>query len=324
MESRTDLNQLVIFAKVVEARSFTGAGRILGLPKSTVSRKVAQLEERLGVQLLQRTTRRISLTDVGAAFYERCARIATEIAEAEEAVLHVNEGPRGVLRVHADPELGVGLRAAVCEFLVVHDQVDIELEFSAGVGDLIEEGFDVSLRLEAPEEPAARGLVTRRVHGLARVLVASPDYYARHGTPQAPEQLEDHAIVIHGNPRGRSSLQLCNVEGEVVVVQRRPRLIANDPATMREALLGGVGIGLIPAFECVHLLRNGELRTCLDEWTRFDESVHVAYPTARHLSGKVQTFLDFVSERFEFQPFVAKTEPSKLAAVGATGPSLTL
>ena len=299
---KTDLNQIVIFAKVVETRSFTAAGRSLGLPKSTVSRKVAQLEERLGVQLLQRTTRKLSLTEVGAAFYERCARISTEIDEAEQAVMHLHRDPRGLLRLTAPPEFATAfLSDAISEFLVAYPSVDIELELTERVVDMIDEGFDLSIRVGRLPDSS---LIARDLGPVHRFLVASPDYLGRRGVPERPEQLSEHDLVVLGNPRRDQLMELHHSDGDSLAIQGRPRLVCNSMAMLREAVLAGVGVGMLPAFKCAEDLRLAKLRSFLHDWTQTDAAIHALYPTSRHLSAKVRTFLDFLADRLDPPPWL--------------------
>lgn len=317
---KTDLNQLVIFAKVVETRSFTGAGRELGLPKSTVSRKVAQLEERLAVQLLERTTRKLSLTEVGAAFYERCARIATEIREAEQAVLERHRVPRGLLRITAPPEFGATLLSdLVSEFLVAHPEVDIEMELTERIVDMIDEGFDLSVCVgRLPDS----GLISRRLGSLRRFLVATPAYLENAGEPGHPRELEEHALVVSGNPRRAVTMELAHSDEGSYRVQTRPRLVVNSMAMLHEAVVAGVGVGMLPAFKCGADLRAGRLCTILDDWTRSEAAIHALYPTARHLSAKVRTFLDFLTARLEHPPGrVPGTRPNNTSTAEALAPT---
>jgi DNA-binding transcriptional LysR family regulator len=299
---KTDLNQLVIFAKVVETRSFTAAGRSLGLPKSTVSRKVAQLEERLGVQLLQRTTRKLSLTEVGAAFYERCARISTEIDEAEQAVMRVDRDPRGLLRLTAPPEFASAfLSDVISEFLVAYPAVDIQLELTDRVVDMIDEGFDLSIRVGRLADTT---LISRELGPIQRFLVASPEYLARRGIPERPEQLAEHDLVVLGNPRRDQTMELDGHAGEKVSITARPRLVVNSMGMLREAVLAGVGVGMLPAYKCADDLHHARLRAFLHDWTQTDSTIHALYPTSRHLSAKVRTFLDYVAERLDPPPWL--------------------
>jgi DNA-binding transcriptional LysR family regulator len=302
---KTDLNQLVIFAKVVETRSFTAAGRSLGLPKSTVSRKVAQLEERLGVQLLQRTTRKLSLTEVGAAFYERCARISTEIDEAEQAVMHMHGDPRGLLRLTAPPEFATAfLSDVISEYLVAYPEVDIQLELTERTVDMLEEGFDLSIRLGRVSDST---LISRELGPIQRYLVGSPKYLERRGVPEHPADLEDHDLVVLGNPRRSQTMELRGLDGELVTIAARPRLVVNSMGMLREAVLAGVGVGLLPAFKCAEDLEQSRLRAVLHDWTRTDAAIHAIYPTSRHLSAKVRIFLDYVAARLDPPPWTVST-----------------
>jgi len=306
---KTDLNQLVIFAKVVETSSFTAAGRALGLPKSTVSRKVAQLEERLGVQLLQRTTRKLSLTEVGAAFYERCARISTEIHEAEQAVMHMDQDPRGLLRLTAPPELASAfLSEVINEYLLAYPEVDVELELTDRVVDMIDEGFDLSVRVGRLPDSS---LIARKLGPVQRRLVGSPAYLARRGTPTSPSDLESHDLVVLGNPRLNRTLELRN-NGREVVIAARPRLVVNSMGMLREAVLAGVGVGVLPAFKCAEDIEAGAMRSFLHDWTGTEAAIHALYPTGRHLSAKVRSFLDYLTQRLDPPPWVMSAPANKL------------
>ncbi|HLT40813.1 MAG TPA: LysR family transcriptional regulator [Enhygromyxa sp.] len=291
---KADLNQLVIFAKVVETRSFTAAGRALGLPKSTVSRKVAQLEGRLGVVLLERTTRKLSLTPVGAAFYERCARISMEIDEAERAVTCTPEDPRGLLRLAAPSELASGwLAEAIGGLLLTYPELEVELELSDRAVDLIEDGFDLYIGLGS--SPDSRSVV-RELGSIRRLLVASPGYLQRRGVPTRPEDLEQHDLVAFGRPRRDATFELRDGDGRTVTVAARPRLLVNSVATLRDAVLADVGVGLLPSSCCAEELDGGLLRAVLHEWAQ-SETVHAIYPTSRHLSTKLRCCLDYLAER---------------------------
>ena len=315
-EVKTDLNQLVIFAKVVDTRSFTAAGRALGLPKSTVSRKVAQLEERLGVRLLRRTTRKLSLTEVGAAFYERCAHISTEIDEAEQAITRMYDLPHGLLRVAAPhgfgPTLMVGL---LDEFLTRHPQIDLELVFTGGKVDLLGEGFDLTLDLGAasPESETTLGVELGRVR---TSLVASHDYLERRGLPLKPEQLEHHELVVLGPLQRGLSLELHGPEGSIVAIEKRPRLVVNSLAVLIEAVQGGVGLGLLPDFCFASGASGARVQTCLPGWTGPELGLHARYPTSRHLSPKLRALIDCLRERLEPAPWPMTTTTTMPARIG--------
>src|SRR5689334_174794 len=180
-----DLNDIVVFTKVVETKSFTGAADALGLPKSTVSRKLAQLEERLGVRLVQRTTRKLALTEIGEAYYERCARIVADIGEAEKLVTDMQATPRGRLRVTSTVDFSTRyLGGIVADFIAQHPDINVELEATDRLVDLIDESYDVAVRFGPMPEST---LIARRLAGVSLVLCAAPAYLERRGTPKTIE-----------------------------------------------------------------------------------------------------------------------------------------
>lgn len=291
-----DLNEIAVFTRVVQAGSFTRAARELGMPKSTVSRKVSELEARLGAQLLRRTTRKLSLTDVGTAYYERCARIVAELDDADRTVTQMQDGPRGLLRVTAPLHFGwVG--GVVAEYLRVHPEVSVEVVCTDRVVDLVAEGFDVALRFGAPSDTS---LVARRLGALPRYLVAAPAYLARRGAPRAPADLAGHDVVASagsraGEPPGaRWVLHRGARRAEVRVA---PRATANNLEVLHRVVLAGVGIGMLPAMRCEQDVREGRLARVLDEWSPVEVPLHIVYPGTRHLSPKVKVFLDLVRDR---------------------------
>lgn len=317
LESKTDLNQLVIFAKVVETGSFTAAGRQLGLPKSTVSRKIAQLEERFGVQLLVRTTRRLAMTEVGAAFYARCSRISAQVDEVERAFDDLHGEPRGLLRVAAPHELAAILSSDLfSEFLLTHTQVDVELELTGHSVDAFEHGFDLVLGQAAVTTP---GLLAVELGPVERRLVASPEYIDRRGTPKTPAQLERHdlcvgigraaelvagraappapRVVAAGDAQRRPSFELFGPDRASVVISNRPRLSVNDHVQLREAALAGVGIALLPVLACRRELEAGRLCVVLEDWAPSVTWVHAMYPTTHHFAAKLRAFVEFMREQ---------------------------
>jgi DNA-binding transcriptional LysR family regulator len=303
LEPKTDLNQLVIFAKVVETGSFTAAGRQLGLPKSTVSRKIAQLEERFGVQLLVRTTRKLAMTDVGAAFYERCSRISAQVDEVERAFDDLRAEPSGLLRVAVSHELAsIASSDLIGEFLLAHARIDVELELTGRTVDAIEQGFDLVLDQEAV---TTSGLLAVELGLFERRLVASPTYLERRGTPKTPAQLERHDLCF-GRARasrtaraGAPSFELFGPHRASVVISNRPRLSINDDVQLREAALAGVGIALLPVLACRRELDAGLLCMVLEDWAPSVTRVHAVYPNAHHFAAKLHAFVEFMRERLE-------------------------
>lgn len=289
-----DLNELLVFTRVVQAGSFTAAARLLGMPKSSVSKKVADLEARLGVRLLQRTTRKLGLTDAGRVYFGRCARVVTDVEEADLAVTELQAAPRGLLRVAAPMSLTM-LGAMVAAFLKGNADVQVEFVCSDRLVDLVEEGFDVAIRAGPLNDST---LVARRLGAVKRVLVASPSYLRRRGCPEAPGDLERHACITFGASAAPTAWAL-EYGDKVKEVRVSPRLAVNDFEMMLDAARAGVGVAWVLDFLAARDLREGRLVAVLPDWCSPETPVHAVYPTARHLSPKVVRFVETLRERFE-------------------------
>jgi DNA-binding transcriptional LysR family regulator len=302
-----DLNDIVVFTKVVETRSFTGAAELLGLPKSTVSRKLAQLEERLGVRLVQRTTRKLALTEIGQAYYERCARIVADVAAAEQLVTDMQATPRGRVRVTAPIDLSARYLGAICAgFAAANPDVTVELDATDRVVDLIEEGFDVAIRFgELPEST----LIARRLCRIEILIVATPGYLARHGTPATIEELDDHERVLFTpNPRVQSWTL---VDGDATYEFGRPaRFASNNVGAVRGAALAGTGISVLAEFMVSDDLAAGRLVPVLPRWRTRPIDVHAVYPARQNLPPRIALFLDYLARSLDPMPW-------ELAAVSA-------
>ncbi len=281
-----DLNEIVVFARVVRTGSFVGAARELAMPKSTVSRKVSELEERLGARLLHRTTRKLSLTDVGRVYYQHAERVVAEMEEAEQAVTLLQEAPRGLLRVSAPLNFGY-LGPLMTSFLEQHTEVQLELVCTDRVVSLVEEGFDLALRVGALADST---LVARSLGTIKSVLVASPGLLERLGHPELPGDLADYPCVVFG---GGARTTWTLAKDEVVdVVKVGARLVVNDFEFLEDAARSGLGVAMIPYFRCIDDIRSGELVRVLPDWCSGETPLHAVYPSTRHLSPKVVAFLD--------------------------------
>jgi DNA-binding transcriptional LysR family regulator len=289
-----DLNEIVVFTRVVQAGSFTAAARALEMPKSSVSRKVSELEDRLGVRLLQRTTRKLGLTDAGRLYYERSARIVAEIEEADQAVSRLQTEPRGLLRVTVPLSFAM-LGPIVAGYLERYPDVQLEVTCTDRRVDLIEEGYDVAIRAGALGDST---LIARLLGALRRVLVASPSYLELRGVPRSPAELVDHDCIVFGAGQEPDRWILASGERRTEV-RISPRLTVNELDRIGDAARAGIGIALIAEFGCAEDLRAGRLRQVLGEWTSAETPVHIVYPTARHLSPKVAAFVAMARERFD-------------------------
>ncbi|MFN3493129.1 MAG: LysR family transcriptional regulator [Hydrogenophaga sp.] len=291
-----DLNDMLLFAEVVEHGGFAAAGRALGMPKSRLSRRVAGLEAQLGVRLLQRTTRKLSLTNVGDTFLRHCQALRESAQAAADVVAQAQAEPRGTLRVVCPVTLAQTVLADVMPiYLARHPQVRVEMEVNNRVVDLVKEGLDVALRVRQSLEDSG-SLVVKRLDDARSVLVASPALLARQGTPQTLEEASRLDSVAMSANDGQVSIRLTHLQGQEGLLQVRPRFIADDLLTLQRAVLGGTGMCLLPDYMCEDELNSGSLVRLLPEWSAPVGVVHAVFPTRRGLSPAVRSFLDFLGE----------------------------
>jgi DNA-binding transcriptional LysR family regulator len=283
-----------LFAKVAQVKSFTAAARQLGIPKQTLSRRIAELEQELDVQLLHRTTRKLHLTDAGAAYAERCAELVRLADDAHRELTDSRTVPKGELRITADPLFGDAfLPGLVAEYATRWPDVHVDVVFTRRKVDIVEEGFDVAFRIGSVDDPKLHATEL----GPARVrYCASPAYVRRRGLPKTPEDLREHdCIVVVGEPdavrwpfRGRRGPTLVPVTG---------RLRSNSFALAHTATLAGLGIAIFPEFACADDLRRRRLVTVLDDWLVDVGSVWLVHPRARFLTARVRMFVELAIER---------------------------
>ena len=294
-----ELHGMSFFIKAVESGSFTAAAEAMGISPSAVSKQISRLEDRLGVQLLNRTTRKLGLTEAGATFYERSARIMQEVEEAEALVTTLHKAPRGLLRVSAPMLLGqMHVAPATAEFLTRYPEMRLELNFIDRTVDLIEEGIDVALRLdELPDST----MVARRLAPHRRVLCGSPAYFERRGVPKTPADLARHNCLTYGSGHPNRAWFFKDEKG------RHPMEVhgtfqTNNAEALRQAVLGGLGIAMLPTFLVGSDLSAGLLRPILSDYVSADTVIYAVYPQHRHQSPKVRAYVDFMTERFGPRP----------------------
>jgi DNA-binding transcriptional LysR family regulator len=292
-----DLNDMLFFAEVVERGGFAAAGRALGVPKSRMSRRVAELEARLGVRLLQRTTRKLSLTEVGEVYHRHCAAMRAEAQAAAEAVERVQAEPRGTLRVTCPVTLAQTVIGPLLpRFLQAHPQVRVEMEVTNRVVDLVEEGVDVALRVR-PNLDQSGSLVVKRLGASGTMLLASPDLLARQGRPAGPEDLSRIDTVAMSAVDGRASWALVGPGGAHHAFEHHPRFVADDLLTLKFAVLAGVGMTYLPDYMCSDELAAGLMVPVLPGWTPQRGLMHAVFPSRRGLLPAVRRFLDFLEEQ---------------------------
>jgi len=290
---------LSVFAKVVEGSSFAAAARHFGLSPAMVSKHILALEERLGARLLNRTTRRVSPTEIGRVFYERATRILAEIDDAEQEAGALQATPRGLLRVSGPLSFGVRhLAPAVADYLGACPAVEIDVTLSDRVADLVEEGFDLAVRIG---RLADSSLIARRIAPCRIVACAAPAYLAKHGAPTRPADLAAHNCLGYSYAALRNEWRFAGPDG-TESVRVAGRLNANNGDILRLAALRGEGIVLQPSFLVGDDLAAGGLMPILPGYTPHELVIQAVYPHSRHLSVKARTFDDFLVARFGQEP----------------------
>jgi len=296
MTAMQDLNDMLYFAEVVERGGFAAAGRALGVPKSRLSRRVSELEAQLGVRLLQRTTRRLSLTEVGEAYLRHCQAMRESAQAAADVAAQVQTAPRGTIRVSCPVTLAQTVLAGLMPaFLARYPEVRVEMLVSNRAVNLVEEGIDVALRVR-PNVDDSGSMVVKRLDHATQILVASPDQLIRQGTPETLEDLARLDSIAMSAPDGRSTWSLIGPGGVHQVVHHTPRYVADDLLTLKIAAMAGTGICWMPDYMCQEEIRQRRLVRVLPAWAPAPAIVHAVFPSRRGLSPAVRRFLDYLGD----------------------------
>jgi DNA-binding transcriptional LysR family regulator len=292
-----DLNDLHYFALVVEHGGFSKAERASGMPKSRLSRRITALEESLGARLLQRSTRRFAVTDLGQSVYRHVRVMLDEAQAAREVVERQSAVPRGLVRVSAPVAIAQQQLARLMpEFLDRHPQVRVQLQVSNRRVDLINEGIDVALRVRTRLNDDG-SLILRSFAQINEYLVASPRYLDAHGRPQAPADLATHSCLSMSEEPGQQRWELHGPDGLVEKVEFQPRLMAHDFPVLREVAAAGHGVALLPETVCADLLGSGQLERVLPDWRLPQGIFHAVFPSRSGLLPAIRVFIDFLAER---------------------------
>ena len=306
---QSDLNDTLIFARVVQDGSFTAAAKSLRLPKTTVSRKVQELEDRLGIKLLHRTTRKNTLTEAGAVFYEHAQRVALELREAHTAVAQFTSGPKGHLRVSAPHSFAITwITPLLSTFYARYPDVRIELLLGNEPLDVLSKEIDVALRLGSLPNS---GLVARKLATFRMQIYGSVEYLARHGEPKHPDELRQHRALV---------LPLARIDKHYAWKLRRgeqplhpypvtPVLEASDPEALYAPLLDGMGLMQIMSINMARHLASGAVRPVLTDWIGPEPEFNAVFPRGHGRSPKVRAFLDFLIEQLKFDTTAAQVIP---------------
>jgi len=293
------LTSMSVFVTVVDRGSFSAAAEQLQLSRASASKHIAALENCLGGRLLNRTTRRISLTEAGKAYYQRCNQILEDVAEAECVVTGFSSEPRGQLRVNAPMSFGTKQFAdIVATFCQAHPDIGIELSLNDRIVDVIEEGYDLSIRITQLKDSS---LIARKLAPCHRVLCASPNYLKTHGRPAEPDDLDQHACLHYAYSEGGKNWILNGPDGEHQI-RIRPQLTANNGDVLYAAARLGLGIALLPTFIVGDAIRAGDLDIVLPAYQPLGINIYAVYASRKHLSAKVRTFIDFAAGQIGEQP----------------------
>lgn len=290
-----DINDLLVFLAVVEAGSFTVAAKRLGMPKANVSRKVSRLEQKLGVTLLERSTRSQHLTEVGTRFITHCKRIREEIDLADTAVSEILHSYKGTIRIGASVTIGQQIiKPMISSFLHQYPDINIELSLSNRQVDLIEEGYDLLIRVGNLDDSR---LIARRLGSAQRRFYVSPSYLQRHKEPKKIDDLYDAQLLLMRMLSKDNKIDLISKKEEQTF-KLSPRLVVDDFSIVKQATIDGQGISVLPSYMCDEEISNGELINVLPEWGMIDIDIFALYPRHRAKIPKVKAFLEFTVEVF--------------------------
>lgn len=293
MDTRLDLNSLLLFYEVVNAGTITQAATRLRIPKSTISRKLALLEEQLGTMLLRKSTRRLHTTDIGAAFYEHCARIAQELEDARLQTSEMHTELRGTLRVAMPMDFGaVWLGLAISKFSKAHPEVQFEIELSNRPLDLLEERYDIAIHL-GPLAPSR--LISRPIGRLRRGVYASPGYLQRKGVPESVDDFGKHDCILTELQR-REGVWSFHKHARDRTVEITGKYVVNNTALARELAMGGLGLSVLPNLMCINPLRSGRLVRVLSEWEAPSLQANAVITNRSRIPQRTRVFLEFLAK----------------------------
>jgi DNA-binding transcriptional LysR family regulator len=308
------MTSMTTFVKVVESEGFSAAARALGISPSMATTHVRSLEERLGVRLLNRSTRRVSLTEAGQIYYERCLQILAEVEDADRVAQALQSTPRGTLRLNTSVAIPPFLAPVIAEFVTLYPDVSINLTMTDRMIDLVEEGFDLAVRnMLIPDS----SLIVRRVASYRFVVCGAPSYFAARGVPKQPADLVQHNCLIYSHSVWGNEWRFAGPDGEQSVPVSG-NLQANSDNALRLAAVHGQGLALAPTFLVADEIKSGRLVPVLSRFLQAEHAINAVYPHRHHLSAKVRSFIDLLAKHFRADPAWADPCRSRLAAEPGT------
>ena len=291
------LSEMEAFATVVDQGGFTDAARKLGISKSAVSKHVSSLETRLGARLLNRTTRRVSPTEIGLAYYDRARRVLNDAGEADALVTAMQSAPSGLLRITVATDFGVNhLSPILGEFLHDYPDITVNMVLDNRYAELISEGFDLAVRIGDMEDSS---LKARKLTETQKMMIASPAYLEEYGRPARIEDLNEHKLLHYSNQAAGNVWRVTSPTGEKRQVRSAGWLTVNDGQSLLNAACNGLGIAFLPAFLYGPALREGKLVPAIEGLEPEVQGIHAVYPPGRYTQPKVRAFIDFLVERFK-------------------------
>lgn len=294
-----DLNDLYYYVQVVDHEGFAPAGRALGVPKSKLSRRIAALEARLGVRLIQRSTRHFSVTEVGQTYYSHCKAMLVEAQAAQEAIEVIHTDPQGIVRITCPVALlHANVEVMMVNFMIDNPRVTVHLEATNRRVDPVGEGVDIALRVR-PLPIEDSDLVMRILASRSQCLVASPTLITRLGLPKMPTDLANWPSLAHGDPQENHTWNLVGPDDGHAALRHTPRMVTNDMAALRSAALGGLGAAQLPTMMISKALAQGALVNLLPGWAPRTDIVHAVFPSRRGLLPSVRALVDYLAESFD-------------------------
>jgi DNA-binding transcriptional LysR family regulator len=308
------LASIAAFVRVAAKGGFSAAARSLNIPTTTVSDQVHALEDALGVRLLNRTTRQVSLTEIGREYYERCSQILQDLMEADEAATALQVIPRGRLRVYCHQGLGRFIALVATRFLGDYPEVSLDLRTGDAMVDVVQEGFDLAIM---PASPPDSTLIRRTLAKWRHVVCCAPAYLAAHSAPRSPADLSGHNCLIYAYSPFGHEYRFIDPAGDPVVVRVSGNLVTTSIAAMRTAAVAGLGLWLCPPYLVSDLLASGALVPLFTNYGRPETDIVALYPHRRQLSAKVQLFLDMLIDRFAEE--LRSADATQVRAESSTG-----
>jgi DNA-binding transcriptional LysR family regulator len=290
------LTEMEAFATVVDQGGFTDAAKKMGISKSAVSKHVSSLETRLGARLLNRTTRRVSPTEIGLAYYDRARRVLNDAGEADALVTAMQSAPSGLLRVSVATDFGVNhLSPILGSFLHSYPDITVNMVLNNRYVELISEGFDMAIRVGELEDSSLRA---RKLTETTKRMIASPDYFKRFGRPERIDDLNDHKLLHYSNQAAGNVWKITAPSGEVRQVRTAGSLTVNDGQSLLNAAIGGLGIAYLPSFLYAEPMRRGLLEDAIPDLPEETQGIYAIYPPGRYTQPKVRAFIDFLVDQF--------------------------